>query len=149
MKIAQLAAAVVALVSAAGRAEAACTVSTTGASFGTYDVFNSSADASTGTITYRCGGADKDVLITLSKGSSSTFTPRTLRNGAEVLEYNLYRDAAFSTIWGDGTSGTTTYTIRNPPNNQDVILTVYGRVPALQDVATGSYVDSVMVTINF
>jgi spore coat protein U-like protein len=66
-----------------------------------------------------------------------------------VLEYNLYRDAAFSAIWGDGTSGTTTYTIRNPPNNQDVVLTVYGRVPALQDVATGSYADAVIVTINF
>jgi spore coat protein U domain-containing protein, fimbrial subunit CupE1/2/3/6 len=149
MKIVHLAAAVLALVSAAGRADAACTVSTTGASFGTYDVFNSSVNASTGTITYRCGNGDRDILITLSKGSSSTFTTRTLRNGTEMLEYNLYRDAAFSTIWGDGTSGTTTYTIRNPPNNQDVILTVYGRVPALQDVATGSYADAVIVTINF
>jgi spore coat protein U-like protein len=148
MKIAHLAAAVVALVSAAGRAEGACTVSTTGASFGTYDVFNTSANASTGTITYRCGNSDKDILITLSKGSSSTFTTRTLTNGTEVLEYNLYRDATFSSIWGDGTSGTATYTIRNPPN-QDVILTVYGRVPALQDVATGSYADAVIVTINF
>jgi spore coat protein U-like protein len=148
MKIAHLAAAVVALVSAAGRAEGACTVSTTGASFGTYDVFNTSANASTGTITYRCGNSDKDILITLSKGSSSTFTTRTLTNGTEVLEYNLYRDATFSSIWGDGTSGTATYTIRNPPN-QDVILTVYGRVPALQVVATGSYADAVIVTINF
>ena len=148
MKIAHLAAAVVALVSAAGRAEGACTVSTTGASFGTYDVFNTSANASTGTITYRCGNSDKDILITLSKGSSSTFTTRTLTNGTEVLEYNLYRDATFSSIWGDGTSGTATYTLRNPPN-QDVILTVYGRVPALQDVATGSYADAVIVTINF
>lgn len=149
MKIAHLAAAVVALVLAAGRAEGACTVSTTGASFGTYDVFNTSANASTGTITYRCGTSDKDILITLSKGSSSTFTTRTLTNGTELLEYNLYRDATFSSIWGDGTSGTTTYTIRNPPNNQDVILTVYGKVPALQDVATGSYADAVIVTINF
>ena len=143
-----LTASVVALVAAAGRAEAACTVSTTSANFGTYDVFNPSANASTATITYRCGG-DKDILITLSKGSSSTFTPRTLRNGTEVLQYNLYRDAAFSTIWGDGTSGTTTYTIKNPPNNQDVVLTVFGRIPAQQDVAVGSYADALTVTINF
>src|SRR4029453_6317788 len=109
MKIAHLAAAVVALLSAAGRAEGACTVTTTGASFGTYDVFNPSANASTGTITYRCTSSDKDILITLSKGSSATFTTRTLRNGTEVLEYNLYRDATFSTIWGDRTSGSTTH----------------------------------------
>jgi spore coat protein U-like protein len=148
MRIVYLTASVVALVAAAGRAEAACTVSTTSANFGTYDVFNPSANASTATITYRCGG-DKDILITLSKGSSSTFTPRTLRNGTEVLQYNLYRDAAFSTIWGDGTSGTTTYTIKNPPNNQDVVLTVFGRIPAQQDVAVGSYADALTVTINF
>ena len=148
MRIVYLTASVVALVAAAGRAEAACTVSTTSAIFGTYDVFNPSANASTATITYRCGG-DKDILITLSKGSSSTFTPRTLRNGTEVLQYNLYRDAAFSTIWGDGTSGTTTYTIKNPPNNQDVVLTVYGSIPAQQDVAVGSYADALTVTINF
>ena len=149
MKIVCLAAAVAALVSAAGRAEAACTVSTTSANFGTYDVFSASANASTATITYRCGNADKDILITLSQGSSPTFTPRTLRNGTEVLQYNLYRDAAFSTIWGDGTSGTATYTLKNPPNSQDVILTVYGRIPAQQDVAVGSYADALIVTINF
>jgi len=149
MKIVCLAAAVAALVSAAGRAEAACPVSTTSANFGTYDVFSASANASTATITYRCGNADKDILITLSQGSSPTFTPRMLRNGTEVLQYNLYRDAAFSTIWGDGTSGTATYTLKNPPNNQDVILTVYGRIPAQQDVAVGSYADGLIVTINF
>jgi spore coat protein U-like protein len=149
MKIVYLTASVIALVAAAGRAEAACTVSTTSANFGTYDVFSPSANASTATITYRCGAADHDILITLSKGSSSTFTPRTLTNGTEVLQYNLYRDAAFSSIWGDGTSGTTTYTIKNPPKSQDVVLTVYGRIPAQQDVAVGSYADALIVTINF
>jgi spore coat protein U-like protein len=149
MKIVHLAACVAVLAAAAGRAEAACTVSTTSANFGTYDVFSTSANASTATITYRCGSGDKDILITLAKGTSSTFTPRTLRSGTEALEYNLYRDAAFSTIWGDGTAGTATYTIRNPPKNQDVVLTVYGKIPAQQDVAVGSYTDALIVTINF
>jgi spore coat protein U-like protein len=148
MKFVHLAAGVAVLATTAGRAEAACTVSTTSANFGTYDVFSASANASTATITYRCNG-DKNILITLSKGSSSTFTPRTLRNGTEVLQYNLYLDAAFSTIWGDGTSGTATYTLKNPPNNQDTILTAYGRIPAQQDVAVGSYADGLIVTINF
>ncbi len=149
MKFSHLAFGLAALLCASGRAEAACTVSTTGMSLGNYDVFSASADTSTGTITYRCGNADKDIVITISKGSSTTFNPRTLRSGTEVLQYNLYRDAAFSTVWGDGTSGTGTYINHNPPNNQDVDLTVFGRAPALQDVAVGSYADTVIVTINF
>jgi spore coat protein U-like protein len=149
MKIVHLAFVIAALLWASGRVEASCTVSTTGMSFGNYDVFSPSADTSTGTITYRCGNSDNDIVITISKGSSTTFNPRTLRNGAEVLQYNLFRDAASSTVWGDGTPGTGTYTIHNPPNNQDVNLTVFGKAPALQDVAVGSYVDTVIVTISF
>ena len=149
MKFSQLLFGVAALLCASVRAEAACTVSTTGMSFGNYDVFSASADTSTGTITYHCGNGDKDIIITISKGSSTTFSPRTLRSGTEVLQYNVYRDAALSTVWGDGTSGTGTYSNHNPPNNQDVDLTVFGSAPALQDVAVGSYADTVIVTINF
>ena len=52
-------------------------------------------------------------------------------------------------MWGDGSGTTGQYHIKNPPNNTDVPLTVYGRVPALQDVSVGSYSDTVIATINF
>ena len=132
-----------------GRAEAACTISTTAVSFGTYDVYNASATTSTGTITYRCGNADHNVTITVSTGSSGTFANRTLKKTSENLTYNLYMDAAFATVWGDGSGTTATYHINNPPNNTDVNLTVYGRVQALQDVSAGSYSDTVIATISF
>jgi spore coat protein U-like protein len=133
---------------AAARVEATCTVSATGVNFGTYNVFDSNADTSTGTVTYRCGNTDHDIQITISKGSSSTYNPRTLTKSSEILQYNLFRDSGFATIWGDGTGGTGTYTQHNPPN-QDVMLTVYGRISALQDVSAGSYGDTVVVTVNF
>lgn len=132
----------------AARAEAACTVSTTSVAFGTYNVFATSDTTSTGTITYRCGSADHDVEITISKGSSPSFSPRTLKKGSEPLTYNLYMDAAQGTIWGEGGS-TGTYRNHNPPNNSDVTLTVYGSIPAQQDVSVGAYSDTVVVTINF
>ena len=72
-----------------------------------------------------------------------------MKKGAETLTYNLFRDAAFTTVWGDGSGTTGQYQIGNPPNNTDVPLTVYGRVPALQDVSAGSYSDTVIATINF
>ena len=148
MKVAFLAALLL-LASLAGRAEAACTITTTGVSFGTYDVFNSSATTSTGTVTYRCGNSDHNITITLSSGSSGTFTSRTMKKGAENLTYNLFMDAAFTSVWGDGSGTTTTYHIGNPPNGTDVSLTVYGQVPAQQDVSAGSYTDTVVATINF
>jgi spore coat protein U-like protein len=130
-------------------AHAACTVAATPVAFGSYDVFQAAPSDSTGSITYRCGNSDKDIRITISPGSSSTFAPRTLRQGGESLAYNLFSDAARTQVWGDGTAGTWSYFIHNPQNNRDVVLTVYGRVAAAQDAAVGSYADTVVVTLEY
>jgi spore coat protein U-like protein len=37
----------------------------------------------------------------------------------------------------------------NPPNNRDLPLTIFARVPAGQDVSAGSYSDSVTVVILY
>jgi spore coat protein U-like protein len=132
------------------RAYAACTISATGVNFGNYDVFATAADDSTGTITYRCAAGDNHITITLSRGSSGTFSPRRMtKAGGEQLAYNVFTDATRTTIWGDGTGGTSLYSVNNPPNNQDTVLTVYGRIPASQDVSVGSYSDTLVATINF
>jgi spore coat protein U-like protein len=70
-------------------------------------------------------------------------------SGGERLSYNLYRDAACTSIWGDGTGGTATYTNANPANNTAINITVYGQVPAGQDVSAGVYSDTVSAVINF
>jgi len=126
-----------------------CTISVTSIAFGNYSVFTTTADDSTGTITYRCNAQANNISIALSDGSSTTFSPRTLRKGSEVLQYNLYRNAARTTIWGDGTGGTSVYTSANPPNNSNVNVTIYGRIPAQQDVSAGNYSDTVSAVINF
>jgi spore coat protein U-like protein len=151
-RVAPLVCAWCAIMAWSSRAEAApnCTISTTSVSFGSYDVFSSTPTDSTGTVSYRCSGNAPSVLITLNKGSSATFNPRTLKSGANVLTYNLFTDAARTSIWGDGTGSTTFYQKSPPPNNTMVNVTVYGRIPAAQDVgASPSYTDSVTATINF
>lgn len=139
---------VLALCSLARQADAACTLSATAVAFGTYDVFQASPTDSTGTITYRCGNNDHDIRIAISTGTSGTFVNRTLKSGGENLLYNLY-SGGFTQVWGDGSDGTTTYFLHNPPNNKDVVLTVYGRIAAGQDVAIGSYTDTVVVTLEY
>ena len=128
---------------------ASCTISATSVNFGSYNVFNGTALDSTATITFNCNATAANITVTLSKGQSSTYNPRTMTKGAEVLNYNLYRNAARTTIWGDGSAGTGRYSSANPPNNTNVNLTVYGRIPAGQDVSAGSYGDTVAATINF
>jgi spore coat protein U-like protein len=133
----------------APRAEAACTVSASAVSFGSYSVYAAGAATSTATVTYNCGNKDKNIEIDLSAGSSGSFTTRTLKQGTDALNYNLYTDAALTNIWGDGTGGTDTYTKFNPANGVGVNVTIYGRVPPLQDVRVGAYTDSIVATINF
>ena len=131
-------------------ARAACTISSTPLVFGTYNVFAVTPLDSTGSVTLHCTATDKDIVITLDRGGAPTFNPRRMLNGAEQLDYNLYLDAARTTIWGDGTGGTQTFANHNPQgNNRDIVLPIYGRIPAGQDVRAGTYTNTITVTIQF
>ena len=127
----------------------ACTISATSVNFGSYNVFDGSDVVSTGSVTYRCNGSAHNITIGLTQGASGTFNPRRMEKGSEVLNYNLFRDASHTTIWGDGSGGTSVYSIGNPPNNTNVNLIVYGRVAAEQDVSAGSFSDTVTAVVNF
>lgn len=127
----------------------ACTISATSVNFGSYNVFNGSPTDSTGTVTYRCNGSAHNITIGLTQGAGASFNQRQMQKGSESLTYNLFVDASRTNIWGDGTGGTSVYSIANPPNNTNVNLTVYGRVTAGQDVSAGSFSDTVTAVINF
>jgi len=131
---------------------AACTVTTTGINFGNYDVFNSSPLKSTGTITVGCDSSPP-TYVTISIGPSPTsggFIPRRMKNSslADTLSYNVYLDAAGTSIWGDGTGGTNTVFLKNVKKNRPVNTTIYAIVPPLQNVSIGTYSDILTVTIT-
>ena len=134
----------------AGAVEAACTITTTAVNFGSYNVFSASADDATGQVRFRCTGSPTpSVTIQLDKGGAPSFTPRQLRMGSELLNYNLYLDSTRTTIWGDGTGGSQAYVQANPPNGSNINVTVYGRIPPGQDVSAGTYSNTVTATIFF
>lgn len=62
-----------------------------------------------------------------------------------MLSYNLYIDPTRLLVWGDGSGLTTTVT--NLALSAD--HTVYGRIPAQQNVTAGSYADLIVVTVTF
>lgn len=133
---------------AAAPAEGACSLSATGVAFGAYDVFAPAPTDSTGSVVLECDPAEKNITITLGPGTG-TFATRTLRRGAETLGYHLYLDAARTTVWGDGSAGTSTVFIRNPRPNRPTEVTIFGRIPAAQDVSVGAYSDTIIVTVEF
>jgi spore coat protein U-like protein len=117
-----------------------------GVNFGAYNVFSSTPDDSTGSIQIICVPS-ATVLITLSTGQSGVYSTRTMKSGAaNTLNYNLYADSSRTSIWGNGTGGSFQVQVNNVRN---VTLNIYGRTPALQDVAVGSYTDNITVTITF
>jgi spore coat protein U domain-containing protein, fimbrial subunit CupE1/2/3/6 len=146
---------------AASAAAVTCTVSTPGVDFGSYDVFASSATNGNGTLTISCaldpsdnGEQRANYTLTMSTGSSNSFVQRTMKSGTDALGYNLYTSNSYSIVWGDGTGSTSSLTgsvvLNNGHPSQSNTATVYGRIPALQDVAVSSnYSDNVTVTVNW
>jgi spore coat protein U-like protein len=135
-----------------------CSASASGVNFGIYNPLNAAVALSTGTISITCtllsGGATTVPLrVDLSAGSSGSFATRLLRSPPNTLGYNLFWSAAYTQVWGDGTGGSfygTGSLFLNPGNpTRTANGAMYGRIPALQDVNPGSYLDTIIVTVTY
>lgn len=129
----------------------ACNVSGSTLSFGTTinPIGTVPVDASS-TLTVECTNTTPFTLSLnagTNAGGASNFTQRKLKNGSYTLGYQLYTDSGRTAIWGDGTSGSTTY----GSNGTGGLLTVtiYGRLPSLTGTIPGTYTDTVTVTITY
>ena len=123
----------------------ACTLNVTGVNFGSYDVFSNTPLDSTGNIDVNCpSGVGYSMALTAGGG---THTQRVMGSGAHRLNYNLYTAANRAVVWGDATSGTVT--VNGTGIGVNVNHGVYGRIPALQNVRTGSYSDIIIVELTF
>ncbi|RYZ04226.1 MAG: SCPU domain-containing protein [Myxococcales bacterium] len=132
---------------------ASCSISTTPLAFGTYDPVGAHAaaplDATGGVVVTCTNGAA--TTVTLGQGSnantgSSDATPlRRMASGGNFLSYSLYQNAGHTTVWGN-TSGTG---VAHTGSGTATSVSVYGRVPAGQNVASGSYADTVVATVTF
>jgi len=122
--------------------------SVTDVGFGTYNVFDTLPNASgVGSITIKCqGGGGNAYDVTLSTGQSYSYASRSMKSGANALSYNIYTSATRSIVWGDGTGGSSTQTVYK---NSTATLSLFGQIPAGQDVANGTYTDDLIATVNF
>lgn len=116
--------------------------------FGNYDVANNIPTDSTGSVTILCE-KNTNIEIFLDRGLYSTnFSTRNMKHASlnEFLSYNLYTNQGRTTIWGDGTGGSST--VKNKINkNKPETFIIYGRIFPMQNVSVGSYEDRIIVTI--
>lgn len=129
-----------------GTVVSSCNVTATNLLFPNSVALSSNVDA-TSTVGVTCTNTTP-YHIRLNGGTSGATNP-TLRKmflGANAITYGLYRDAARSLGWGssDGVNTTPGTGTASPTSH-----TVYGRIPAQPTPPSGTYTDTIVVTVSF
>jgi spore coat protein U-like protein len=129
-----------------------CTISTTAVAFGAYDpIFanDTAARDAAGNVRIACTkGATPTIGLGLGSNASGSVR-RMLGAAGEYLTYELYQPvgSGYVTVWG--TTGANLFPAGLSTSRAPRDFAVNGRILGGQDVATGSYVDSVVATVNF
>jgi spore coat protein U-like protein len=145
------------LASCGAAAQTVCKISAGAFPFGTYDTLLATATTSLFNILVRCDrdGGPSNVTVTLAVGPgshASTPDARRMQHGTvagNYLSYGLFTDGAYLTPVGTSQGVNTLSQRLTIPNRSSVTatFTLYGRIPAGQNVRAGSYSDSVQVTV--
>lgn len=139
-----------------------CSITTTPLAFGTYDPVGANATAAlngTGSVSVACTKGATGLSVGMNNGGNFASGSRNMSaGGGNTLSYGLYQPPSNTpsaactfpgtTAWGT-TIGTNTLALTNAPSSAARSYNVCGTIPAGQDVAAGSYTDTVVATINF
>ena len=134
---------------------ASCNVDTSSAqvAFGTYDPLSLTPLDGVGTLRIICDKNNVPVVFALDRGGSSTFLPRQMNSGGNLLPYNLYVSSPNSgVVFGDGGGGTQTETAITQPIGGGSFagqVRVFGRIQPGENAAFGSYSDTIRVQVTF
>jgi spore coat protein U-like protein len=136
---------------------ATCTIATTPVAFGAYDPTAATALNGTGGVTVLCTDGTAG-YVTLGQGanpdtgSTDAVPLRQMAGGAAAagrLAYFLYSGGPDTNVWGNtGTTG-----LNHAGDGTATPITVYGTIPAAQNVIAGAdgtaYADTVVATVTF
>ena len=130
-----------------------CTTLTGGTiSFDAYVPDSTTDNTKSTTISVKCTLATPvNISMNAGKNSSDTSVRKLLLDGGstsnagESLQYSLYSDSSHTTVW-DSVTGVD---FNGLGLKSTKTLTVYGKIPAAQDVKTGSFSDEVTVTLTY
>lgn len=131
------------LVALTGGPASACSAAASGVAFGALGLLDAPID-SAGEIDVTCPSGTS-YAVELDGGLSSAPPEfRKLSSGSDTIAYGLYRNAARSDPWGEGSeslSGSGTGSLQTLP--------VYGRIHAQSSASPGTYSDTIVVTVIY
>lgn len=120
-------------------ASISCSSSTTNMAFGTVSLLAGGITDSSTTITTTCSAKPgNNLLICLNIGAdpnTGLYDPRNLGSGSNRMAFNLYTDAARTTVWGDKLSTSyppvsLTLTFGPGESSKSITTNLYGRINA-------------------
>lgn len=113
--------------------------------FGTLASSLSSPHDQTASVTLQCPSGTA-WQIGMDAGQHHSGTRRMRNASGNYVSYGLFRNAARTQAWGDSLG---VNTVSGTGTGAAVPVTVYGRIPAQGSAATGSYQDTVIVTLTY
>jgi spore coat protein U-like protein len=121
-----------------------CSFTISSLDFGTVNLAANTSFTSTATYSASCTGTANTTVrtcpnIDMGSGGSTSGNPRFLLNGATQLNFNLFQDGAYSSVWGSnlwGFAGSyaspTIDVVLNSSGNGSASQTVFGQISAGQ-----------------
>ena len=123
-----------------------CTVSAVNLTFPADDPVNTQNDGST-TVTVNCTkNTTYTVGLTAGTTTGATIAQRLMASGTDLMNYNLYTDAARSSVWGNSAGSWVSGTGAGMGTPQ--ALTVYGRVAGGQTKLVAATYTEAAITVN-
>lgn len=126
--------------------------------FGSYDPTSTHASTALdaqGKVSVRCTSGSTGVSVALDQGSnaktSSTCAApsRQIKSAAgNLVSYEVYSTAARDKVWACDAANAVSLPLFSS-SLTPVDLTTYGRIPAGQNAAIGTYTDTIGVTVSF
>jgi len=124
-----------------------CSIAASDLVFGAYDPAGGDVDGQSQVSVNCTNSSTWNVGLNAGTFSGATVSTRKMTGpGVFSLNYGLYSDSARTTNWGN-TVGTDTVSGTGTGGTQ--IVTVYGRIPGLQNVGAGGYQDTITATVTF
>ncbi|WP_250508675.1 spore coat U domain-containing protein [Caballeronia sp. GACF4] len=125
-----------------------CSISANPLNFGDTGALTDNVDQSSNLAVTCTSGTPYNVALDAGTAAGSLIAKRKLVNatGDASVNFNLYRDAARTKLWGQQTGIDTASGIGNGDSQS---LVVYGRVPSQTTPAAGTYSSTVTATVVF
>jgi len=129
-----------------------CSATSSALAFGSYTPGAGALTGSTAVNVKCTNGTAFTVALNAGTTTGGAITQRLMANGANTLQYNLFTTSAYTTVFGDGTGGSSTQGGTGSGLGSSVAVNVYGQLPdntTNQNAVPGNYTDTITATVTY